>query len=301
MELRHLRYFVVLAEELHFSRAAEKLNIAAPTLSAQIRALETLLGAQLFTRKTRSVALTHVGKRFLEEARATLKQAEQAELVGRRAAKGELGSLAIGYILTAACSGLVTSAIVGFRKSHPDVSIQFRRMQTIPQLSALIDGSLDVGFVRAPGRLPTSLTGVIVDRQPLCIAMPYDHRLASYKSIEPRMLAGETFIATLIELEVGYWSNIGAIMPPDVPVKIAARVADTSSLLLSVAAGFGLGVVPESLARYSFDGVVFRRPSGAARTLDHMAVFRQNEGAPLIKAFLATLRAQTRGPGLRAA
>src|SRR5882672_9320947 len=97
MELRHLRYFIAVAEELHFSRAAAKLNIATPTLSAQIQALETSLGAQLFARKTRSVALTHVGKRFLEEARATLKQAEQAELVGRRAARGDLGSIVVGF------------------------------------------------------------------------------------------------------------------------------------------------------------------------------------------------------------
>src|SRR5262249_9009477 len=105
MELRHLRYFVAVAEELHFSRAAAKLNIATPTLSAQIQALETMLGAQLFTRKTRSVALTHVGKRFLEEARATIKLADQAELVGRQAARGETGSIAVGYIFSAACSG----------------------------------------------------------------------------------------------------------------------------------------------------------------------------------------------------
>src|SRR5215469_10789215 len=125
MELRHLRYFVAVAEELHFSRAAAKLNIATPTLSAQIQALETMLGARLFTRQTRSVALTHVGKRFLEEARATLKQADLAERVGRRAAKGEMGTLSIGYVLSAACGGFITSSVAGFRKSHPDAAIQF--------------------------------------------------------------------------------------------------------------------------------------------------------------------------------
>src|SRR5262249_57892065 len=101
MELRHLRYFVAVAEELHFSRAAAKLNIATPTLSAQIQSLEAMLGAQLFTRKTRSVALTHVGKLFLDEARATLRQADQAELVGRAAARGHLGSIAMGCVLSA--------------------------------------------------------------------------------------------------------------------------------------------------------------------------------------------------------
>src|SRR3974390_2237759 len=152
MELRHLRYFVAVAEELHFSRAAAKLNIATPTLSAQIQALESMLGAQLFTRKTRSVALTHVGKRFLEEARATLKQADQAELVGRRAARGDLGSIAIGYVLSAAGAGTVTPGITDFRKSHPDVSFQLHKMETIPQMKALVDGTLDLAFARLPDR-----------------------------------------------------------------------------------------------------------------------------------------------------
>src|SRR5580698_5067681 len=134
MELRHLRYFVAVAEELHFSRAAARLNIATPTLSAQIQALESLLGAQLFTRKTRSVVLTHVGKRFLDEARATIKQADQAELVGRRAARGDLGSIAIGYVLSAACGGFVAAAINDLRGSHPDVSFQLRKMETLPQM-----------------------------------------------------------------------------------------------------------------------------------------------------------------------
>jgi DNA-binding transcriptional LysR family regulator len=294
MELRHLRYFVVVAEELHFSRAAARLNIAAPTLSAQIQALEAMLGAPLFTRKTRKVALTHVGRRFLEEARATLRLAEKAELVGRRAAKGEIGSLAIGYILAAACSGFISASIAQFRLSYPDVSPQFRRMQTIPQLAALIDGSLDIGFVRAPPRLPAGLTGFIVDRQPLCVAMPDDHRFVAHSLITPEMLAGETLVATLLDTEVGHWSNIGAIMPPGLSVNVATKVADTTSLLLSVAAGFGLGIVPESIARSSVGGVAFRRVAGVSRTSDHMAAYRQNESAPLINAFVAMMRTKMR-------
>src|ERR1700692_5108321 len=112
MELRHLRYFIAVAEELHFARAAAKLNIAPPTLSAQIQQLETSLGARLFDRKTRSVALTHVGKRFLEEARAALRQVEQAERVGRRAARGDIGSIAIGCVLSAIFGGIVSGVVV---------------------------------------------------------------------------------------------------------------------------------------------------------------------------------------------
>ncbi|HEY2138317.1 MAG TPA: LysR substrate-binding domain-containing protein [Xanthobacteraceae bacterium] len=294
MELRHLRYFVAVAEELHFSRAAAKLNIATPTLSSQIQALEALLGARLFVRKTRSVALTHVGKRFLEEARTALKQVERAELVGRSAAKGETGSIAIGYILTAGCGDFFAPSIVDFRKLHPDVSVQFRRMQTIPQMKALIEGSLDVGFARAPDRFPAGLAGFTIERQPLFIALPDDHRLASNERIEPEMLAGEAVVTTLLEMEMGYWSNISAIMPPDMSVRVVARVADSFSVLLSVAAGVGMGIIPESLTRIPMRGVVCRKVAGVAPTSDHVAVFRQNESAPLVKSFIALLRAKTR-------
>ena len=130
MELRHLRYFVAVAEELHFARAAERLNIAGPTLSHQISALESILGAKLFTRKTKSaVALTHPGKHFLIEARDTLKQAEHAELVGRQAGRGDAGSISAGYVLSAGFGGLVSTSFAGFRKSHPGVSFQLTRMQ----------------------------------------------------------------------------------------------------------------------------------------------------------------------------
>ena len=285
---------MAVADELHFARAADKLNIAPPTLSAQIQQLETSLGARLFTRKTRSVALTHVGRRFLEEARAALKQVEHAELVGRRAAKGELGSIVLGYILAAAHGGYVASSIRDFRKKHPDVSFQLRRMPTIPQLAALIDGSLDVAFTREPDRFPAELTGFVIERQPLCLVVPEGHRLATRKTIEPADLAGEPFITTALEMEIGYWNNVGALVPPNVSVQIAARVTDTSSVLFSVAAGIGLGVLPASLARMSVDGVVFRQLGGATKTSDQVVAFRRNEASPLVKAFIASLRAKTR-------
>lgn len=294
MELRHLRYFVAVAEELHFSRAAAKLKIATPTLSAQIQVLETLLGARLFRRKTRSVALTDVGRRFLDEAHAVIRRAERAEMVARRFAKGEEGLLAVGYILSAAYSGIVASSIVDFRKTHPDVTVQLRRMQTLPQMAALTDGSLDVGFARAPERFPAGLVGFVVDRQPLCLAIPSGHRLASHSVIQPEALTGEDFVTTSLEMELGYWSNVSSVVPADYPVNIVARVPDTTSVLFSVAAGIGLGVLSESLTRTSVTGVTFRKIAGATRTSDHVAVFRRTESSPLINSFVAMLREKTR-------
>ena len=294
MELRHLRYFVAVAEELHFSRAAARLNISTPTLSAQIQALEALLGARLFTRKTRSVALTHVGKRFLEEATATLKQADQAELIGRRAARGDAGSIAVGYVLSAACGGFVACTINEFRKVHPDVSFQLHKMETIPQMKALTDGTLDVAFSRLPERYPTGLTGFLVDRQSFWLAIPEDHPLAAQKEVEPQMFVGEPFIATLLEMEMGFWSNMRACTPHGTQLRIVARVPDALSVLTSVAAGMGLGVLSGTLTRIAIPGVAFRKITGVTRTSDHAAVFRKNEGAPVIKGFIAALRASTR-------
>jgi DNA-binding transcriptional LysR family regulator len=294
MELRHLRYFVAVAEELHFSRAAARLNIATPTLSAQIQALEAMLGAQLFTRKTRSVALTQVGKRFLDEARATLKQADQAELVGRQAARGDIGSIAAGYVLSASCGGLVSRAVIDFRKSHPDVSFHLRKMETIPQMKALVEGVLDVGFTRTPERYPIGLTGFLIDRQSFYLAVPEGHRLASREDIAPEALVGEPFVAMLLDMEMGFWSNLRAITPPGTAMQIAARVPDALSVLTAVSAGIGLGVLSEALTRISVPGVVFRKITHATRYSDHAIVYRKNEGAPVIKAFVALLRVRAK-------
>ncbi len=294
MELRHLRYFVAVAEELHFSHAAARLNIATPTLSAQIQALEASLGARLFTRKTRSVALTQVGKRFLDEARLTLKRAEQAELVGRRMAKGEMGSIAIGCVLSTTFGGIVPWSISQFRATHPEVSFQARTMATMPQMKELLAGTLDIGFTRAPLRYPTGLAGFVIDRQPFWLAVPHCHPIAAREEIDPADLAGVPLVATLLETEMGFLSNIRAITPPGMAMNVVARVPDIFSVLISVAGGVGVGVVTESIAHVPVPGVVFRKLVNVTRRSDHAAVFRKNEPTPLIKDFIAMLRAKAR-------
>lgn len=294
MEFRHLRYFVAVADELHFSHAAAKLNIATPTLSAQIQALEAMLGARLFTRKTRSVALTQVGKRFLEEARLTLKRAEQAELVGRRVAKGEMGSIAVGCVLSATFGGIVPWSISTFRTTHPDVSFQARTMATMAQMKELLAGTLDIGFTRAPLRYPTGLAGFIIDRQPFWLAIPQGHPLTEREEIEPAAFAGEPLVATQLESEMGFWSNIRAITPAGMTMRIVARVPDIFSVLISVAGGVGVGVVTESIAQLPVPGVVYRKLVNVTRRSDQSAVFRKNETTPIVKDFIAMLRAKAR-------
>jgi len=299
MELRHLRYFVTVAEELHFGRAAVRLNISAPTLSHQIRALETLLATKLFNRRTKSaVALTHSGKRFLAEAQDTLKQAAHAEQVGRQAGRGEAGSISVGYVLSSATSGLVSSMFANFRNEHPDVSFQLLRMQTVRQFKGIIDGSLDIGFARMPHRFPTGLTGFTIDRQRFCLALPDGHPLAARKHITPAMLADERFVAAPLELELGFWSNLTSIAPPGVSLRIIERTNDVFTALALVGAGIGISVLSGSLACVAMPGVTFRELAGVTRTADHAVIYRKNESAPVVKAFINFLRTKT--PALNA-
>jgi DNA-binding transcriptional LysR family regulator len=295
MELRHLRYFMAVAEELHFGRAAARLNIAAPTLSQQIGALESMLGAKLFTRKTKTaVALTHPGKRFLIEAQATLRQAAQAEMVGRQAARGHTGSIAVGFILSAGFSGLMSSTLVKFRKTHPDVTFQICRMLTFAQYKAIADGSLDVGFSQAPKRYPSGLDGFIISRQPLWAAIPEGHPLAARKKITPAMLLEENFIALSMELETGFWGNIAAIMPAGVSPPIVERAPDAFTLMTLVAAGVGVSVLSEPFTHIAMPGIAFRKIVGAVGTADLAVVHRKNEAAPVVAAYIDFLRSQAR-------
>jgi DNA-binding transcriptional LysR family regulator len=291
MELRHLRYFATVAKELHFGRAAARLNIAAPTLSHQIGALETMLGTKLFTRRTKSaVALTNAGKRFLIEAQETLRQAAHAELVGRQAGRGDAGSISIGYVLSASCGGLVSSKISRFRAKHPDTSFQIAQMQTVAQFKGLIDGSLDIGFTRAPNQFPTELTGFTIDRQPFCLAMPEGHHLAARKQVTPDMLVDENFVAASLEMEVGFGSNLALVTPPGVSLRIVKRASDVFTVLTLVAAGFGISVMSGSLARLAIPGLTFREIVGVKRMSDHIAAYRKNESAPVVLAFVKFLR-----------
>ena len=295
MELRHLRYFVAVAEKLHFSRAAEQLNISTPTLSHQIQALETMLGAQLLSRKKKSaVTLTQTGKRFLEEARATLRQAENAELVGKRAARGDIGSIAIGYILSASCIGLLPELIGEFQKENPGVSLQLKRMETFPQMKAVIEGDLDIGFIRAPQRYPAELTGFVVDRHPYYAALPESHPLAARKQITPALLAKERFVSGPLEIDVGFWGNLGAVSKPGQSLEIVERTPDIFSLLTFVAAGVGLGVISAPMRNVTIPGVVYRKNVGAHQEAEIAVAFRKSESAPAVKSFIQRLRVKTR-------
>ena len=247
-------------------------------------------------RRTKSaVALTETGKRFLVEAVATLKQASQAELIGRSAARGDVGSVAVGYIFSVGSSGLLSSTMLEFRKHHPGVEIQPRRLVTFGQFRALVENSLDIGFTAAPQSFPSGLTGFIIDRKPFYVAVPVSHPFATRKHITPAMLVGEPFVAVSLEMEVGFGGgNIATVSMLGTTPHIVERVPDIFSVLTSVAAGTGITVVSEPLTNMKIPGIVYRKIVGTNRMAEVSLVYRRNESAPATKVFIDFMRARAR-------
>src|SRR5262249_21139185 len=151
---------------------------------------------------------------------------------------------------------------------------------------SLVDGTLDIGIARMPTRYPAGLTGFIIDQQPFVVALPEAHPLAARKQITPAMLVDEPFIAISLESELGFWSNIASITPPGASMRIVDRAADAFSVIALISAGVGISILSESLSRMNIPGVVFRKIVGVERTADHVVVYRKNENAPVVRAFI---------------
>ncbi|GAB2898766.1 LysR family transcriptional regulator [Paraburkholderia jirisanensis] len=283
MELRHLRYFIAVAEQLHFAQAAETLGISAPTLTVQIQQIEHALDAQLFSRTKRSVALTPAGEAFLAEARATLEQFERAISIGRRAGRGELGRVNVGFIGSAAFSGVMQQQIRMFRRARPHVYIDAREfpMEQLPVL--LDDGRLDIAFVRLPVELPPSVRQhvLLIDR--FCAALPAEHKLAQQDGpLRSRAFAGERFVVPeqrLGTLEVARRGRFSA--------DIASAPGGLLAVLTEVSLGVGVAIVPNLLAEVArLPNVVFRELAGEPITSEVAAVFRKFERAPAVRSLI---------------
>lgn len=282
MELRHLRYFIALAEELHFARAAQRLNIAPPTLTVQIQEIERTLAARLFARTKRSVALTPAGEVFLAEARAVLERFARAESTGRRAGRGEIGRIAIGYVGSAAYAGVLQDQTRRFRAGFPAVEVGAREwpMESLPGLVA--DGEVDVGFVRLPMALPRNLRTHVLLRDYFCLALPAGHVAAGQAALAPERLAGESFVAP--EQGAGTYevARRGGFAP-----RIVSAPGSLLAVLTQVSLGMGVAVVPSVVREVvNLPNVVFVRLAGATIPSEVAAVFRVSEGGPMVRNFI---------------
>jgi DNA-binding transcriptional LysR family regulator len=292
VELRHLRYFVAVAEDLSFRGAADRLHIAQPALTHQIQALERILGVRLLNRTKRSVELTEAGSLFLEEARMTLRQAERARLVGERAGRGELGSIEIGYVSSTPAAGILSSNVFSFRRAYPAVDLHLTEMDTDPQLEALAEGRLDVGFIRPPvPQYPLGVVAVTILNEPIIVVLRKDHPLATQTAISVATLANEPFITTHLKEGIGFYEHMmsvcrqGGFTP-----RIAQRARQFATIVSLVGAGLGVALVPGSMRSVQPPDVTYR-PLADAREHSELAVaFRRVERAPAAKAFIEQMR-----------
>jgi DNA-binding transcriptional LysR family regulator len=291
-ELRLYRYFVTVAEERHFSRAAERLNITPPTLTHQIQALEAHLGVQLCHRRPKTrVELTEAGKRFLEQAQQVLRQVAEAESAARKAARGEVGRIEIGYMMSVSCSGLIQKCVGNFRRTHPAIDISLHRLETMPQVAAIAEGRLDIGFVRPPKQYPPELAGFIVFEQPMVVALPADHRLARRKRIKPAELADDVFVTTSLEMDIGFLKYTEAVTSiADFVPTVSKRVPDVFTVMTYISAGYGVGVIARSLGKLAIPNVVIKELDVPTPPLSPIAcVYRRNESAPAANAFVKSM------------
>ncbi|EML3179649.1 TPA: LysR family transcriptional regulator [Pseudomonas aeruginosa] len=288
MELRHLRYFIAVAEELHFGRAAERLGISQPPLSQQIQALEEEIGARLFERTNRRVELTDAGRLFLDESRQVLAQVDKAVLLARRAHLGELGELKIGFTSSAPFTSTIPNSIHAFRKAYPDVHLDLQEMSSRQVLKALLEESLQVGVIR-PLALPDAVHWVELFREPLVAVLRADHPLAagSEDGLAIAALAEEPFVFFPRSYGTGLYDQVIALTrQAGFSPRIAQEASEAMTIIGLVSAGLGVSILPASFRRTRVDGVVYRTLSDPEATTAVWLVRRQNEGSPLALSFI---------------
>jgi DNA-binding transcriptional LysR family regulator len=295
MDLRHLRYFVATAEELHFGRAAERLHIAQPALSIQIKALEEMLGVQLLNRTNRVVTLTEAGRLFLKEARRTLEQAQHAAVVARRAGRGEIGRIEIGYSADVSYFGVLSKTLREYRRQVPDVDLGLHELHPSSQIAQLLENRIQIGvlasFIGTPAwKLPGELDAIRLMEWPIRLALPVDHPLAQRTRIPREALADEPFILYIgsdDELDRSFVQLVLGFAP-----RVAYEAQSGFSLVSLVGAGLGVAIVPSSVVSISVgEQVVYRPIAGNSIQFGTEVVFRRDADDPAVAKFLQMVRA----------
>ncbi len=285
MELRHLRYFVAVAEELNFRRAAERLHLAQPPLSAQIMNLESELGVKLFERTKRSVKLTVAGKVFLDEARHVLEGAERAQQYARRADLGLVGTLRIGVLAPAATS-LLANVLRAYRLEFPGVQLSLHEMTSTEQLQQLRSDQLDVGMLRPPVGFP-ELEFRYLEESPMVLAVPAGHRLAKARRIEWKDFHNEQMVMIHPSLQHGYYDTFLELCAKAGATLIVGQYAnDVHSKMWLISAGFGIAPTTKTIAEVKRPGLVFRELPPGLPMVQTMLVWKRDNATPMLRNFL---------------
>ena len=292
IELRHLRYFVAVAEELHFNRAAKRLHIAQPPLSQQIRQLENILGHALFVRTSRVVKLTAAGEVFLQKARRTLQNISEDIEAVRGVGRGERGTLVVGFVGSAMLAAL--PAILGsYRKNYPAVQLRLRELYTATLVEAIRDGSVDVGFMRDAG--PTE--GLYVERwitEPFVAVLPKNHRLAKRDPIPVSELREEPFVFFARNLGPRAWDKtVNLCEQQGFRPNVVQEAPQWVTILRLVGAGLGVTIAPACVQRIATSDVVCRglRPSRIHSDLE--LAYREGEVSAIARTFCEIAHRET--------
>jgi DNA-binding transcriptional LysR family regulator len=287
MELRHIRYFLAVADERHFTRAAAKLGIGQPPLSLQIKDLENEVGAALFRRLPHGAELTPAGEAFFDVVKEMPVLTERATRAAKRAARGETGSLRLGFTASAAFNTVVPSAIRAFRRAYPDIDLHLEEANTTRLVAGIKESLLDVVFLRPEAAGTEELRLRVVSEEPMMVALPTNHPAAKRKAVDLSALESDAFL--LFPRQSGptlYDTVITACRNAGFEPRLGQSAPQISSVVNLVAAELGVTLVPASMSQLSVAGVTYRAIAGDAPTTRLALACRRGETSPVIRNFL---------------
>jgi DNA-binding transcriptional LysR family regulator len=288
LELRHIRYFLAVAEERHFTRAAAKVGIGQPPLSQQIKDLEREVGAALFHRLAHGAELTEAGKAFLTAVKEMPLIAERATAAARRAARGETGSLRVGFTASATFNVVVPSTIRAFRRAYPDIDLTLEEANTAPLITRLREGTLDTAFLR-PGAAGTDELQVRrLSEEPMVVALPKRHHAAAFEQIDLSLLKDDPFL--LFPRETAptlYDTVVDACRKAGFEPIIGQLVPHMASIVNLVAAELGVSIVPASMMQVRVTGIAYRQIAGQSPMTQLALAYRRGETSPVLRNFIA--------------
>jgi len=298
MDFRHLRYFVAVAEELSFTRAAERLHIAQPALSIQIRALEEELGTALLTRTKRKVGLTSAGQGFLLRARQLLEDAERARDEVASAARGARGRLRVAFTSSLPYSAVFSDVLRRYRDAYPGVDLQLREMFTNEQFEALADNALDIGLVRSPAtHAPSGILLREIASDPVRIVMPAGHPLAAADDVSMVALSEAGFITFPFGAGTGLPTLLVELArAAGFEPRVVQVASEATTQIALVAAGVGLALLPAQLEHVRLPGVCYKPLRDANTGFPLSVATVQGREEPVVARFLQVLEAVTAPP-----
>jgi DNA-binding transcriptional LysR family regulator len=292
MELRHLRYLIAVAEELHFGRAAIRLHISQPPLSQQIRQLEEELGVKLFERTKREVRLTEAGKRIVNEAHQVLRQVEQFITVASRASEGAIGHLSVA--VPGGVNEILIDTLRVFAQRYPGVRIELQFMNTGSQIEAFRERRIHVGFLNLPVN-DSNLVHETVRQEPLWVALPKTHPLARHHTVSLSALSDERFILFARAVSPGLHDLLtGACRKAGFSLNVVHEVDNVIASLTLVTAGLGLAFCSPSMQKLWPD-IVMRPLREPVPPLEYAVAYRRDSHSPVLDAFLRVVRETVRG------